>query len=228
MVLFRSRKARPVTRALIERGHKQLRRLEVFTDVVFALAFFRVFMILPSLGKVGSGEKISIREFFADNLGSVEVIIIGVLMILIYWSNTIKAYGNLDHTDGRHASLSFLQLFFLLLYLYCVRMELTFKGELLPLLLQSITLAIVGFLGVFAWSYALKDRRLISDSITDREAAELRLEFLNEPVTALITIPFVWVGTTAWTLAWLAGLLVLHILNWLHSRKDWPESETTE
>lgn len=228
MGLFKNRKVRPVTKALVERGHKQLRRLEVFTDVIFALVFFRVFMILPNLGKVGSGEKLSIKEFYSQNPGSLEMILIGVLMTLIYWSNTIKAYGNLDHTDGKHASLSFLQLFSLLIYLYFIRMELAFKGELLPLLLQSITLAVVGFLGVIAWSYALKNRRLLSEAITDKEAAELRLEFLNEPVTALITIPFVWLGTTAWTLAWLTGLLVSRILNWLHSRKDWPEVDTVE
>lgn len=222
------RKKKPVTRAMIERGHKQLRRLETFTDVVFALVLLHIFMILPSLGKVGPGEKISIKEFFAQSPDSIEMIVIGVLMTLIYWSNTVKAYGNLDHTDGKHSSLSFLQLFSLLIYLYFVSMELVFKGELLPLLLQSIALAVVGFLGVIAWSYALKNRRLLSDAITDKEAAELRLEFLNEPVTALITIPFVWVGTTAWTLAWLTGLLVSRILNWLHSRKDWPESETVE
>jgi len=185
-------------------------------------------MILPNLGKVGSGERLSIREFYSQNPGSLEIIIIGLLMTLIYWSNTIKAYGNLDHTDGKHASLSFLQLFTLLVYLYFVRMELVFKGELLPLLLQSIMLAVVGFIGVAAWSYALKNRRLLSEAITDKEAAELRLEFLNEPVTALITIPFVWVGTTAWTLAWLTGLLVSRILNWLHNRKDWPEVDTEE
>ena len=222
------RKKKPVTRAMIERGHKQLKRLETFTDVVFALVLLRIFMLLPSLGKVGPGEKISIKEFFSQNPDSIEMIVIGVLMTLIYWSNTVKAYGNLDHTDGKHASLSFLQLFSLLIYLYFVRMELVFKGELLPLLLQSIALAVVGFLGVVAWSYALKNRRLLSEAITDKEAAELRIEFLNEPVTALITIPFVWVGTTAWTIAWLSGLLISRILNWLHNRKDWPEADTAE
>jgi uncharacterized membrane protein len=228
MGLLKKRRKRPVTKALIERGHKQLRRLEVFTDIIFALVFFRVFLLLPNLGKIGSGEKVSIREFYSQNPDSLEMILIGVIMTLIYWSNTVKAYGNLDHTDGKHAALSFLQLFSLLLYIYCVRMELVFRGELLPLLLQSIALAVVGLLGVAAWSYALKNRRLLSEAITDKEAAELRLEFLNEPVTALITIPFVWVGTTAWTLAWLTGLIVSRILNWLHNRKDWPEVDATE
>jgi len=222
------RKSKPRTKAIIERNEKQLRRLETLTDVMFALVLFRIFMILPSLGKIGAGEGISIKRFFSENLGGIEIIFIGVLLVLIYWSNTIKAYGNLDHTDGRHASISFLQLFMLLVYLYFVRMEIVFKGELLPLLLQSITLALVGFLGVAAWSYALRDRKLLSESITDKEAAELRLEFLNEPVTALVTIPFVWVSSTAWALAWLSGLLVTRMLGWWHNRKDWTEPDTTE
>jgi uncharacterized membrane protein len=228
MGILRRKPGKPRTKAKIERDSRQLRRLEVFTDVVFALVFFRIFMILPSLGNVGSGARISIGQFLSENLGGVEIIFIGVLLVLIYWSNTIKAFGNLDHTDGKHASISFMQLFFLLIYLYFVRMELVFQGDPLPLLLQSVTLALVGFLGVGAWSYAFRDRRLISESITDKEAARLRIEFLNEPVTALITIPFVWVGTTAWTLAWLSGLLISRILNWWHNRKEWPEPETTE
>ena len=225
---FLKRKTGPRTKAVIERDNRQLRRLETLTDVLFALVLVRIFMILPSLGKIGSGEGISITRFFSENLDGIEIIFIGVLLVLIYWSNTIKAFGNLDHTDGMHASLSFLQLFMLLIFLYFVRMELVFKGELLPLLLQSITLALVGFLGVAAWSYALKDRKLLSDSITDKEAAELRIEFLNEPVTALITIPFVWVSSTAWALAWLSGLLISRILGWLHNRKDWTDPETAE
>lgn len=222
------RKKRPRTPAIIERDHKQLRRLEVFTDMVFALVLFWIFLLLPSLVSVEGGKGIAISRFFSENLGSVEMIIIGVLLTLIYWGNTIKAYGNLEHTDGKHAALSFLQLFSLLTYIYFVRMEMVFRGELLPLLLQSITLALVGFLGVAAWWYAMKNRRLLSESITDKEAAELRIEFLSEPVTALITIPFVWVGTTAWTIAWLSGLLISRILNWLHNRKDWPDTEISE
>ena len=95
---FLKRKTRPRTKAIIERDNRQLRRLETLTDVLFALVLFRIFMILPSLGKIGSGEGISITRFFSENLGGIEIIFIGVLLVLIYCRNTIKDYGTNDQT----------------------------------------------------------------------------------------------------------------------------------
>lgn len=206
------KKPREKTQAEIERDHRQLRRLEIFIDVVYALVFLRIFLLFPKPGEGGLAGLSSFRELLAANSGRFEMIIVGVLLILIYWSQNVKVFGNLDRTDGRHAALSFLQIFMLLLYLYLVRMEIEFKGEKLPLLMQSISLAIVGFLGVAAWSYAIKDRRLITENITDAEAKHLRLDIMSEPITAVITIPFAWLGTGPWTLAWLAGLIVTRIL----------------
>ncbi len=199
--------------AVIERETRQLRRLEILVDVVFAIMFFRIFLLLPRPSAAIIEGFTSLRDFFASQSDTFGMVFIGILMTLIYWSQNIKVFGNLKRTDGTHAVLSFLQIFLLLVYLYFVRMEMVFKGDQLPLLLQSIFLALVGFFGVAAWSYALKDRRLITDSITDAEARDIRLQIMSEPITAVITIPFAFIGTTAWTLAWLIGLIVTKLLN---------------
>ena len=43
-------------------------------------------------------------------------------------------------------------------------------------------------------------------AITDEEVKELRISILPEPITALLTIPFVWVGREWWTLAWVLAI----------------------
>jgi hypothetical protein len=78
-------------------------------------------------------------------------------------------------------------------------------------------LAGVGFAGVAGWSYAIKNRRLLSDSISDQEAAAIRISVLPEPVAALITIPVAFIGPWAWEIAW---LVMLPIGAWLRRRHE--------
>jgi uncharacterized membrane protein len=217
--MFGKKKPREKTQAELERDSRQLRRLEVFVDVVFALVFLRIFLLFPKPGEGGLTGLSSFRELLAAGSGRFEMILVGVLLILIYWSQNVKVFGNLSRTDGRHAAMSFLQIFMLLVYLYLVRMEIEFKGERLPLLMQSISLALVGFISVAAWSYAIKDRRLVTESITDAEAKHVRLDIMAEPITAVFTIPFAWLGTGPWTIAWLSGIIVTRIL------KHWRPAE---
>lgn len=219
-MMFRKGAKKAETPAAIERDTRQLRRLEILVDVVFGIMFFRIFLLLPKPETAEIGGFGSLKDFLASNSSRFEVIIIGILLVLIYWSQNIKVLGNIKRTDGTHTALSFLQLFMLLVYLYFVRMEMVFRGDQLPLLLQSVFLALTGFMGVAAWSYALKDRKLLTDAITDAEARDLRIQILSEPITAVITTPFAFIGTTAWTLAWLIGLIVARILNRWRPKKE--------
>jgi uncharacterized membrane protein len=205
-------KKKPETEADKERNFRQLGRLQTLLDVIFALMILQVFLILP---RPTGGEMESSRDllvFLGGFSGRYEMVIVGIILLVIYWGQNNKAFGNLRRTDGTHAAMSIFQIFFLLIYLYFVRMGVEFKNDIASFVFQSISLALVGFTGVAAWSYAIKDRRLITDSLTDREARQMRLTFLSEPITALITIPFSWLSPLAWTLAWLANIPVSRLL----------------
>lgn len=68
----------------------QLRRLETLTDVVYGLAIWRVFMLLPRPDEPEWSWH-SWREFFAVEGMTVVLIAIGVAVLIIYWlqSNTL-------------------------------------------------------------------------------------------------------------------------------------------
>ena len=80
------------------------------------------------------------------------------------------------------------------------------------LALQSVTFAIIGALAVWGWIYATRDRRLIGSDLDKEQIRVITSKTLPEPVTALITLPFAFVGSTAWNLSWLAAPVVVMLV----------------
>jgi uncharacterized membrane protein len=207
------------TQAVIEREIRQLIRLQTIMDVVYAIIIWRLFMILPrpELDEWDGGAKvIDVLGTYADNF---LVLLVGLVLVLVYWMQNNKLFGNLRKTDGVHAAISLLQIVFLLMYLYFVRLDLSFEGDRSVLFLQSVGLALAGFVAVAGWRYASKDRRLVTETITDEEIGELHLAILPEPITALLTIPFVWLGHGWWTLAWLLAIPIGWLLKKRHTAR---------
>ena len=70
------------------------------------------------------------------------------------------------------------------------------------MVMQSIFLAIAGFLSVYSWHYALK-KDLVSDAPTKKEKEDMYIKLLPEPVVSVLTIPLAFFGPGIWTLGWL-------------------------
>ena len=116
----------------------------------------------------------------------------------------------------QHVSFSIGQLVFLMLYAYAMAMAEDFDSPTTRAL-QSIALAGVGFCGFLGFRYAAKGRRLLSPSISDREADALKISVLPEPVAGLLTVPLAFLGPWAWELGW---LVMLPLGSWLRRRHD--------
>ena len=151
-----------VTNAIIERGEKQLWRLSVLIDVLYALMIYKLFTLMPNPEVDGFGRD-EIYEVLTESYLNYTVIFIGIVLIILYWGLSNRLFGNLKHTNGRHSTLSILQIFTLMLYIYFVRLDAEFPGETSLMVMQSIFLAIAGFLSVYSWHYALKNN-LVSDA----------------------------------------------------------------
>jgi uncharacterized membrane protein len=219
MSMAKEGRKKKVTQAVIEREVRQLIRLQTVMDVVYAIIIWRLFMILPRPEVdewAGGSRVIDVLGTYADNF---LVLLVGLVLVLVYWMQNNKLFGNLSRTDGVHASISLLQIVFLLMYLYFVGLDIRFEGDRSVLFLQSVGLALAGFVAVVAWAYASKNRRLVTDTITDEEIGELRLAILPEPITALLTIPFVWLGHGWWTLAWLLAIPIGWLLKKRHNAR---------
>jgi len=198
-----------LTDATRARGKRQLFRLEVMIDVLFALMIYKLFTFMPNPDVDGFGRE-ELYRVLSESYLNYTVIFIGLVLVIIYWGMNNLQFGNLDRTDGKHASLSILQVFSLMIYIYFVRLDAQFEGEVFLMQLQSIFLALAGFFAVGSWYYALKNG-LVSQDPTELEKDKMYMKLMPEPVTAVLTIPLAYFGPLIWTLGWLMLIPVGYI-----------------
>jgi uncharacterized membrane protein len=206
------------TEAQKERDARQLRRLQTLMDVVFGLLLFRLFTLLPHPIRPETGQ-FDPLVIFTESGENFVMFVIGFVLISIYWFQNNKTTGNLVSTDGKHATLSILQLAFLLIYFYSVRLDIETDSDVLALFMQSVSLALVGFVGVAAWVYASKRAELVSEAVSAEEVDELKISILSEPLAATFTIPFAFIGPGLWNLSWLSVIVFGIFLKKRHKKK---------
>lgn len=192
----------------------QLQRLARMVDVVFAIIIWRVFISFPR----PSAEQFNLEHlgpFLVNNIGGFALVIIGIAVTIIYWIQNNQLLGNLQSTNSRHTVLTILQLFFLLLFLLSLRLGIELGASDLTRAFESFAAALVGIAACWAWGYAIKDHRLLWPEVTEQYAYRLRDRILAEPITAIMTIPFAFVGPILWEVSWLSYPLVV----WMVKRR---------
>jgi uncharacterized membrane protein len=197
-----------------KRESLQLHRLARMVDVVYAIVIWRIFILLPS----PTAEQLTwehVGPFLSANIGVFLTVFVGLVVTIIYWLQHNLLFGNLQSTDTRHSILSILQIFFLLAFLVSLREGIELGPSTGTRALESITAALVGISGGWGWAYAMKNHRLLLPEVTEQYALQLRDRILAEPITAIITIPCVFVGPIIWELSWFSYPLVV----WLVRRR---------
>ena len=190
-----------ITQALVERGEKQLFRLGVIIDVLYALMIYKLFTLMPN-PEIDNFGRDELYKVLTESYLNYTVIFIGLVLVILYWGMSNLQFGNLKRTDSTHSTLSILQIFSLMLYIYFVRLDAQFGGEVILMQMQSLLLAIAGFLSLGSWHYALKNN-LVSDAPTKVDKDTMYIKFLPEPVVSVLTFPLAWFGPVIWTLGWL-------------------------
>ena len=193
------------------KARRHLDRLETLIDSIYALVI--VFLVAQFPNPLGFEERFSSFWHFIRVQGDDLVApLIGVVLVVIYWLQNNLLFGHLERTDNKHASIAISQLFFVLFYLYTSDLLDAFPDTDTILAMQSATFAAIGLLAIWGWSYATKNRRLIGDELEKEEIERIHSKILPEPVTAIITLPFAFVGATPWNLSWLLLPLVSLVL----------------
>lgn len=198
-------------KAKLRRGTLQLQRLARMVDVVYAIIIWRAMILLPR----PTAEQLSwehIGAFLSTNIGGFVLVIIAIVVTIIYWIQNNVLFGNLQSTDSRHTTLSILQLFFLLVFLVALRLGIDLGASNATRAFESIAAAMVGIAGGWGWAYATKNHRLLLPEVTEQYALRLRDRIMAEPITALITLPFAFVGPILWEISWLSYPLVVKLL----------------
>lgn len=180
---------------------RQLRRLERLIDVVFALVIWRIFTILPRPNPADP-QWDSMLDMLASEWVRFVVPVIGILIVVIYWLQNNALLSRLRTTDAVHTSISMFQLFFLLFFLYAIGVGLRVEAAADTRAFESAAAALVGLAAYLGWWYAWRKGELVAPEVSPEEAAALSKRNLAEPITALLTIPFAFVGPIAWELSW--------------------------
>jgi len=188
----------------------QLKRLETLTDVVYGIVLWNFFTLIP--GPDGEWPWDSIGSFLTSNLLTFALVIVGVGISIIYWLQSNALFGNLERTDVRHTALSIFQLLFLLIFLYSLHLGVALGASVATRVFESCAVVLMGVASTSAWSYAIKNRRLLLPDVSDQDARDLADRILAEPMTAIITIPFAFAGPVFWEIAWLSYVLVVFFL----------------
>jgi len=191
-------------------ARSQLERLGTLTDVVYGVALVLIIQWLPLPEESHSGGVVWLLDLWAEYAGNIVSVIIGLVFTIIYWlrSNTLMAA--LDRTDGVHTGLSIASLFFFLLLVYVVRVsaEVAAPSRRAG---ESIAVALIGIAAGAAWWWARR-RSLVREGTSQKEMLGVQLEAFTEPLTALVTLPFAYVGEIAWNLAWFAYIPIAAFL----------------
>ncbi len=196
----------------------QLSRLETLSDVVFALVLWRLFTLIPIPDQEEWGWR-SIGEFFQDELTTFISVAIGLAFTIIYWIQSNALLGDLERTDVRHTVLAILQLFMLLVFLSIVGLSVSLEPSTGMRALESGATALVGIAGSLAYRYAIKDRRLLRDDVSDEEAVALADRVSAEPLTAMCTLalaPF----PIVWELTWFSYPLMIRLVRRRRVKKE--------
>ena len=203
--------ANPLTPAELDRQKNVLKRVQTLVDVVFGLMIFRLFVLLPH----PTQEQLDNRDFFgmyAENGTNLLIILIGIILIIIYWGQSNMQLGYLKRIDGKVATLAIVQVFSLLIYLYFMRLDNETDGDEFTLLMESVFMAIAGFIGIYNWNYC-KRKGFFQDDLTEEEALSSSYKFYPEPIVASITIPLAFIGSGWYMAGWLLLIPVTILLN---------------
>ena len=204
-------------KSLIERQARQLQRLEMLIDVVYAIVIWRIFTLIPRPER-GDFSFNSILEFLLSDKGDLIMALVGLVIVIIYWTQNNTIFGNLVRTDNRHTTLTIIQLFSLLLFLYAIRMGTFFEGTVGARVFESSAAALLGLTSAAGWYYAMHNQRLVREDMTGVEARDLLVKVLAEPIAALLTIPCAFIGPIVWEIAWLSFIPFAQLLKRLRPR----------
>lgn len=207
------------TKAELERGVGILNSLKIVINVLYALMIFQAFLILPRPDDPDL-QYYSLVQIFSDNVMKLVVIIIGLILMITYWIQANKQLGNLIRSSPTHASLAIIQMICLMMYLYFVRFDMEFDGMTLALQMESVFLALAGFIGIYNWMYARKNN-LTSDQINVDEERTILYEILPEPVASLFSLPFATISPAAWSISFLVIIPLGYVLKKIGVKKKY-------
>ena len=178
-----------------------LRSLNRFLDVLFALAFFRIVEYLPSF-TTGNWVHLpyGLLSLLTSSPANLVRVAFGLVTISYFWFRKNSLLSLVETADTWFATLAVASMAFILLFMYALAADPMYIGGPPTLLLQSVSFLIASLLGYLSLRYAIHAGLTPSAQRTTAERMA-RID-LSNPLTALIATALSWSGLTIWTLSW--------------------------
>ena len=170
-------------------------------DVVYALVIWRLFMILPRPEEGEDGTN-TVLDLVVNHRESFIIVLLALVIVIIFWLQNNSLFSYLKATDRIHTTITIFQLFFLLFFLYSIGSGLRLGAAADSRMLESFAAFLLAVSAYLGWYYAYRKGDLVADNVPDEKSKEVLKRNLAEPITALFTIPFAFVGPIAWELSW--------------------------
>ena len=195
-----------------KRTSLELSRLKMLMDVVYGIVIWRLFLFLPRPLEENAGQWETVTDMMLSEWASFIFPLLALLIVTVYWIQNNELFGCLESTDSIHTGISIFQIFFLLLFLYAIGVGLAFEAAADSRAFESATVFLVGAFSYWGWHYAATND-LLSKELPQDKAIQIRQKNFAEPVTALTTIPFAFIGPMAWELSWFLYPLIRKYFN---------------
>ncbi len=182
-------------------------------DVVYALVIWRLFMILPRPEEGESGVT-NVLELFVNDWDTFVLVLLALVIVIVFWLQNNSLFDKLKATDRVHTTIAIFQLFFLLFFLYSIGTGIRLGAGADSRLLESFAALLLAISAYLGWYYAYRKGELVSEDVPAERSEALLKRNLAEPFTALLTMPFAFVGPIAWELSW----FLYPFIRWAFSR----------
>jgi hypothetical protein len=180
---------------------RNLKSLNRFLDVLFALAFFRIVEYLPSFTS-GQWVKLphGLLSLLASSPPNLVRVVFGLVTISYFWFRKNTLLSLVEASNTWFATLGVASMACILLFMYALAADPMYIGGPPTLLLQSASFLVGSLLGYFSLRYAIHAG--LTPPALQASAERMARIDLSNPLTAIIAIALSWSGLTIWTLSW--------------------------
>ncbi|MBP0021477.1 MAG: DUF1211 domain-containing protein [Cyanobacteria bacterium SBLK] len=176
-----------------------LHRLELLSDLIFAIAM--TIMVLTFDFPPENLNRQGLLNFLAAQLPSLGIYLTSFVLVAFYWVSHLEQFKHYQKTDSVHIWLQLFSLLFIVLVPYINDILSYYPNDYIIQVIYSLVIFFVGILSFFNWCYATRDRKLVSETISDAEIANISRQSLIEPFIMLLAIAVGWIHPYAWYIA---------------------------
>jgi len=203
------------TNQIRESRELPLARIQLLTDIIYALAMLFVVFNIPLPGPEVAESRMAAEAYFVAVLPELGVGCITFIVVAVYWMKNVQHFLYIDSVTVPFAWLHLLQLAFVATLPMTNKFTVVLEDVPGVLAIFSLNICLIGIFSYFAFRYAVNKKLTISE-VPEKELREVQSQSLIEPVVAIIAIPAAWVHPMAWD-AVFTCIPLIH--GWLSKRK---------